>query len=88
MIGLSGLPYGTSNIHESAISKECEPVLSPAEAASGANLWTEAKTFRQTSSPFRQTLSINVTAIPDRPVYLQKLCHILAEAGSATVHAS
>lgn len=65
MIGLSGLPYGTSNIHESAISNESELVLSPAEAASGANLWTKAKIDFITF----QTLSINVTAIPDLSTY-------------------
>ena len=54
-----------------------------AEPATSAYLWTEAKTFRQASSPFRQTLSISVTAIPDEPVYLQKMCHILAKANSA-----
>lgn len=53
-----------------------------AETAASAYLWAEAKAFIQTSSPFRQTLSINVTAIPGGPVYLQKLCHILAGASS------
>lgn len=57
MNGLSGLPRGTWNIHESAINRTgrtCAGVI-PAEAAIGASLWASATSVRQTSS-FRHTL--------------------------------
>lgn len=50
--------------------------VTPAEAASSAKLDIEAKTSRQTSSPFRQTRSISVTAIPDGSVHLHKMSYL------------